>query len=191
MPWVQNEKFYKESLKGNLMKEIVCLMLQESGYQVIPYGYEITLTGLSEKLRRIPKERSETVRRIRASPDLLVYRPKKSVGNGWNEVDDLMLVEVKMRSIYAGQTVRIDSELIKDYKEFWKDSILLIVVPKDDIFYAQYMKELDDTKDSHLTGDFKKIQCIFKRLAENNGILNKYKMKAKIILEATMIANSA
>jgi len=191
MSWVKNEEFFNGLLKGNLMKEIVSVMLQESGYQAIPYGYEITLTGLSEKLRYIPKKRSKTVRRIRASPDLLVYRPKKSVGNGLCEVDDLMLVEVKMRRIRAGNTVRINRELITDYKDFWKDSILVIVVPKNEIFYAQYMSELDDTKDAHSIREFKKIQYIFKRLAENNGILKKYQAKVKLILDAILIDTGA
>jgi len=166
-------KFFNELLKGNLMKEIVSIMLQEAGYLVIPYGYEITLTALSQTLKYIPKERSKTVRRIRASPDLLVYRPKKSVGNGCYEVDDLMLVEVKMRSIKNGKSVKIDKDLIIDYKELWKDSILVIVVPTDDIFYAQYMNKLNSQKDLHSLREFTKIQNVLKRLTDRKEILSK------------------
>ena len=180
---VTNDKFYSESLKGNLMKEIVCAMLSEAGYQVFPYGYEMTFTGLSEKLRYIPKERSETVRRIRASPDLLVYRPKKKVSSGCYEVDDLMLVEVKMRTTLEDK-IRIDGDLIKDYKQFWRDSILVIVVPNYDIFYAQDMDKLCETKDKHSIGEFKKIQYMFTRLAEQKEVLTKYQEKAKLVLEA-------
>ena len=186
---VTNGKFYTESLKGNLMKEIVCSMLQEAGYQVFPYGYEITFTGLSENLKYIPKERSETVRRIRASPDLLVYSPKKKVENGCSEVDDLMLVEVKMRSTHQNEKIRIDGNLIKDYKQFWQDSILLIVVPDYEIFYAQHMKKLSETKNIHLIGEFKKIQYMFTRLAEQKKVLNKYQEKAKLVLEAVKNGN--
>ena len=188
---VTNDKFYTESLKGNLMKEIVCAMLQEAGYQVFPYGYEMTFTGLSEKLRYIPKERSETVRRIRASPDLLVYSPKKKVENGCSEVDDLMLVEVKMRSTHQNEKIRIDGDLIKDYKQFWRDSILLIVVPDYEIFYAQHMKKLCETKNTHLIGEFKKIQYMFTRLAEQNEVLTKYQKRAQLILDAIKKANGA
>lgn len=187
---ITNEKFYNESLKGNLMKEIVCSMLKEAGYQVFPYGYEMTFTGLTEKLRYIPKERSETVRRIRASPDLLVYRPKKTVGNGYSEVDDLMLVEVKMRSTHKNEKIRIDSELIKDYKQYWRDSILVVVVPDFEIFYAQQMQKLSETRNTHLIGEFKRIQYVFTRLAEEKQVLQKYQKKASLILN-TIMSNGA
>ena len=46
-------------------------MLEKSGYLVLPYGYESTLSGLKRRLKKRGTKKSRTVRRIRYSPDLL------------------------------------------------------------------------------------------------------------------------
>ena len=78
-----NKENYKRILEGNLMKEIINIVLQQAGYFVIPYGYEVTLPSLLERLRGIKE--NETVKRIRKSPDLLVYDDDRK---------DLKLVEI-------------------------------------------------------------------------------------------------
>ena len=64
--------FFNNVLKGNVFKEIVKLLLQKSGYTVYQYGYESTFSPVKSKLTRNTKN-SRTVRRIRSSPDLLIY----------------------------------------------------------------------------------------------------------------------
>ena len=68
--------FFNKVLPHNLIKEILCVMLQLSDYTVLPYGYEMTLSGLAQKFKEISKTRTGTIRRIRNSPDLLVYDEK-------------------------------------------------------------------------------------------------------------------
>jgi hypothetical protein len=100
-----------------------------------------------------------------------------------------MLVEVKMRSIQDSRTINIDKDLIKDYKELWKDSILVIVVPAEEIFYTQYMNKLDSNKDMHSLSEFIKIQNVFKRLIDKKEALKKYQRKAKLILDVILKDN--
>lgn len=145
------DKFYDDMLKGNTYKEIVKVMLQKSGYTVYPYGYESTISDVKSKLTKNTRN-SKTVRRIRSSPDLLIYDEQR---------DDLMLVEVKMR---AYSPPRIKPRLIENYKEFWNDSILVVVVPEGNVFYAQKVGELETKQVYYRIRDFEKFQDIFTKV---------------------------
>lgn len=147
--------FYDAMLKGNIFKDIVKLLLEKSGYTVYPYGYESTFSHVKSKLKKNTKN-SRTVRRIRSSPDLLIHDEQR---------DDLMLVEVKMRTNIPP---KIKPRLIKNYKEFWDDSILVLVVPKDNVFYAQKIRELETKKVFYRIVDFEKLQDIFTGIEEED-----------------------
>jgi hypothetical protein len=141
-------------LKGNLGKEVVKSLLERSGYTVCSYGYEVTLLDAMSK-RTPKKSNSPTGIRLRKSPDLLVYDDKT-----------IMLVEVKTRgkipSLQDG-LVWIGSNELELLKEFWKDSILAIVVPEG--FYAQRIIELEIQQNGYQRlSDFKKFQDIFTRV---------------------------
>jgi hypothetical protein len=141
---------YDNFLKGSIGKEIVKAMLEKSGYTVCPYGYEITLLDAKSKLT--PKTRnSNTGLRIRSSPDLLVY-----------DDQNLMLVEVKSRSSSPPQ---IKFSEIQYLKEFWSDSILVIIVPEDNVFYAQRTNEIEIQQgDYYPLSIFKPFQAIFTKV---------------------------
>lgn len=141
------EQFYDRMLKGNELKEIVRLMLEKSGYVVHPYGYESTLSSIKSKLKNA--KNSRTVSRIRSSPDLLVYDEKK---NDW------MLVEVKMRN---SSIPRIKPKVMERLKEFWNDSILVLVVPHDNVFYAEKVSEIETQPTYYRLADFDKFQDVF------------------------------
>ncbi len=138
-------------LKGNAYKDMIKLVLQKSGYAVYPYGYESTFSDVKSKLTKETKN-SKTVRRIRSSPDLLVYDDQKN---------DLMLVEVKMR---GSTPPNIRPNLIENIKDFWNDSILAIVVPEGNVFYAQRISELEIRQSYYPLSDFEKFQDIFTRV---------------------------
>ena len=72
MEWDAQGGFYDRVLAGNQIKEVVKILLEKSGYSVLPYGYESTLSGLISKLGVKYTKKSRTVRRIKSSPDLLV-----------------------------------------------------------------------------------------------------------------------
>lgn len=145
-------RFYDDLLKGNIYKDMVNLLLEKSGYTVYPYGYESTFSHVKSKLTKKTKN-SRTVRRIRSSPDLLIYDEQRN---------DLMLVEVKMRMQVPP---KIKPRSIENYKEFWNDSILVIVVPEDNVFYAQKISELETRQEYYRLADFERFQDIFTRVS--------------------------
>lgn len=164
--------FYDDMLKGNQIKDLVKVMLEKSGYSVYPYGYESTLLNLKKTLRVKGTRNSRTVRRIRSSPDLLVYD---------EESKNLMLVEVKMRRTPKKTSVKYLR--VANYQEFWSDSILIVVIPKGEVFYAQKVSELENKRNDEFdaTTDFEKLEHFFKR-AKAEDILH-FKTKALQIMK--------
>jgi len=148
-------KFYDDMLKGNQIKELVKVLLEKSGYSVFPYGYDSTLLNLKKTLRAKGTKNSRTVRRIRSSPDLLVYDEKRK---------DLMLVEVKMRRTPKKTSVKYLR--LANYREFWNDSILIVVILEGNVFYAQKISELEikQNEEYDATTDFERLEHIFKRV---------------------------
>jgi len=57
-----------KQLIGKIMENIVSVMLQESGYMVLPYGYEQTHPALCQKWSN-GMEVTNTLTRLRNSPD--------------------------------------------------------------------------------------------------------------------------
>ena len=164
-------EFFDNVLDGNQVKELVRVLLAKSGYLVLPYGYENTLSGLISKFGVKDTKKSRTVRRIKSSPDLLVYDEEKK---------DLLLVEVKMRKAPEETRVLLYSRLITNYKEFWNDSILVIVIPCGDVFYAQRVGELEIKEEYNALLDFEKFQSIFTEAKEED--ISHFKTKALQIL---------
>lgn len=144
--------FHDSMFKGEATKGLVKVLLQKAGYSIYPYGYESTHADIKEKLRSKGTKNSPTVRRIRSSPDLLVYDDEKR---------DLTLVEVKMRN---SDTPLLEYRRIARYKEFWNDTILVLVVPFDNVFYAQRICDLECKDKYYPNTDFLKIQDIFPRI---------------------------
>ena len=146
-------KFYDDMLKGNQVKELVKVLLEKSGYSVLPYGYESTLSDMKKKLSGKDVRNSRTARRIRSTPDLLVYDEERK---------DVMLVEVKMRS--APKETSVKYLRITNYREFWNDSILVVLVPCGNVFYAQKVSELETKQTYNARKDFEKLEDIFTRV---------------------------
>lgn len=163
--------FFDNVLEGNQIKELVRVLLEKSGYLVLPYGYENTLSGLISKLGVRDTKKSRTVRRIKSSPDLLVYDENRK---------DLMLVEVKMRKAPEETKILLYSHRIANYKEFWNDSILVIVIPCGDVFYAQRVGELEVKEEYNALLDFEKFQSIFTEVKDED--ISHFKIKALQIM---------
>jgi hypothetical protein len=163
-------EFYSDMLKGNQIKELVKVLLEKSGYSVLPYGYESTLSDMKKRLREKGARNSRTVRRIRTSPDLLVYDEKRK---------DAMLVEVKMRNSPKETDIRFLR--IANYKEFWNDSILILVVPCGDVFYAQKVNELEIKQIYDVRTDFEKFEDVFTEVKKEN--IEEFRTKALQIMK--------
>jgi hypothetical protein len=127
-------------------------LLQKSGYSVYLNGYEERFSEIKEQLNNQSIKNSRTVRMIRSSPDLVVYDKRRR---------DVMFVEVKMRRAPKETSVKIYSDLIECYKEFWKDAILVIAIPCGQVFYAQRFGELEIKEVYDAETDFERFEDIF------------------------------
>lgn len=162
--------FHEKLLKGNIFKEIVKVLLEKSGYLVIPYGYENPFANIKKPLSRKEMRDSPTAKRIRSSPDLLVY----DEDNG-----EIRLVEVKMSSY---SRPRFKRESIEAYQQFWNDAVLIMVLPCEDVFYAKEITNLEVKKEYDPKTDFIRIQELFKRIRQED--LNYYAGVARMLIEA-------
>jgi len=173
---IMKKEFFDQVLEGNQIKEVIKVMLEKSGYLVLPYGYESTLSGLRRRLGEKGTKKTRTVRRIRASPDLLVYDDEKK---------DLMLVEVKMRNARKETDILIYPHFIANYKEFWNDSLLVVVVPCGNIFYTQCVGELEVKSEYDATREFEKFEDVFTRVKKED--ISHFKTKALQIMKTSKL----
>lgn len=173
--------------KGKQGEEIIHDMLEESGYKVIPYGYEKALSDLAEMLwEKRTTYCGDVERRIRSSPDFLVYSPEKPAGGGYCEVGELTLLEVKTRNLLNKKNSNFilykkeKQDRIEDYIEYWDDAFLVAVIPKYDYFYIKKMKSLQSNQPVYnAVNDFQKFQKIFSDVTD--ATLKKYQRKVKRI----------
>jgi hypothetical protein len=163
--------FHDTLLKGNIFKEIVKVLLEKSDYTVIPYGYENSFSNIRKALSEKQKHDSETARRIRSSPDLLVFD---------EETKDVRLVEVKMSS-YAFPQLNKKGQ-IETYKKFWNDAIMVLVTPHGNVFFAQRIDDLGKKEQYDPKTDFKEIQEMFSKIRPND--LERYGEIARSLITA-------
>ena len=101
------------------------------------------------------------------------------------ERKDVMLVEVKMRRAKKETSVMIFPQRrldrIANYKEFWNDSILLLVVPSGSVFFAQRVNEFEIKPTYNLARDFENLEDLFTRVAPED--LSFYRTEALKIME--------
>jgi len=166
--------FQLSLFKGNIFKELTKALFEKSQYIAIPYGYENPYSNVKKKLNKSLGNSSETTLRIRTSPDLLIFD---------EENFDVKLVEIKMSSYETPQIKRIEL-----YKKYWNDAIILFVVPKWNVFYAQEIDKLGIKPYYDLKSDFKKVQDIFRKI--QNADLVEYQSLAYELIEAMKIHNT-
>ena len=142
--------FYDNLLDGYYFKEIVRTILDISGYIVFPYWFESAFSYIKIQLHKKRIRDTRTVRRIRSSPDLLVYDTNE--GKVW-------LVEVKSRNFDDETSVIIDK--IKWYHRYWKDAILVIIIPHGHWFYAQHVWKLEVKDEYDLRKEFERLEDFF------------------------------
>lgn len=159
-PLVANYSQSDNYLKGYIGKDLVKSLLESSGYTVCHYGYEDTLLDYLSK-RTSKNSNSNTGRRIRKSPDLLVY-----------DEQNIMLAEVKTRltlpPIIEEQYRAEQISVVDILKEFWKDAILVLVVPDKNVFYAKKVCEIEGHGFRLSIEDLNKFEAIFTRVKDEN-----------------------
>lgn len=163
--------FQSTLFKGNIFKELVKALLEKSGYVVIPYGYENPFSNIKNRLVQKLEDSSETAKRIRCSPDLLIYD---------DQTKDVRLVEVKMSSYETPQLKRIQY-----YKKYWEDAVIAMVTPFENVFYAQEVSKLGVKGYYDLKSDFRRIQDFFAKI--DSADMNNYQNLARNMIQATKI----
>jgi len=81
-----------------------------------------------------------------------------------------------MRKAPEETRIFLESKRIANYKEFWNDSILVIVIPCGDVFYAQRVGELEVKEEYNASLDFEKFKDIFTEVKDDDFL--HYKAKA-------------
>jgi hypothetical protein len=158
--------------KGNVFKELVKTLLEDFGYVTAPYGYENQFSTMIKK--ELIEIDSDSARRIRYSPDLLVYDPNP-------DKKQIYLVEVKMA---ANDFITLQK--LKEYRKYWDDAIMVVVMDYEDIFYAEKIHDLRENRGFHTPkNDFEKIYKLFPRIIPEQ--MERYREYAKKLLVATKL----
>lgn len=159
----QNFRF--NLIKGQIGKELVRGLLEQSRYRVYPFGYESSISQLRydvQRKRGVPYTDSND--RMRSMPDLMVYDSDKM---------QTTFVEVKFRKTDSATHVKLKKFELKRYQKYWSDSVLAVVVPVDHYFYAKKISEVrifEDTE-SHpydLSRDFEQMEKVFTNVSGEN-----------------------
>ena len=137
---------------GYFFKDIIILLLDKCGYEVYPYGYESFFPSLKRKLYNI--EQQDAAERIRSTPDLLVKH---------SDEQRIDLVEVKARTASGKWGIVINE--VERYRKFWPESILVLIIPSGNCFYAQHISKLNP-KSSYAPQDFRPFEEIFPLAAQ-------------------------
>lgn len=163
-------KFYDDLLRGDAMKVLVRALLEKSGYLVCPYGYESSYSHITKKLQEKGALNTPTARRLKATPDLLVFDEQRK---------EAMLVEVKMRN--APDETSLGFLKLGRYRRFWNDSILVVAVPCGHVLYAQRVCNLEIKRNYNVETDFERFEDVFKRIS--SGDITDFTSKAVQIIK--------
>ena len=80
----------------------------------------------------------------------------------------MSLVEVKMRRAPKETKILIYAKRISVYKEFWDASILVVIVPCGNVFYAQRVSDLEVKESYNALRDFQKLEHIFSKVTKED-----------------------
>jgi Holliday junction resolvase len=152
-PWT-TEHFLHSVIKGQIAKELVKALLETSdNYEVYAFGYESSMSGLRKHIKdgKGMIQLTASNNRVRSMPDILVYDTKEH---------KTLFVEVKYRAAPSAKRVILNERELRWAKEFWGDSIWVVVIPKEHHFYVRKACEISAKRSSYydLTEEFRPIE---------------------------------
>jgi hypothetical protein len=146
--------FSRNVITGTFIRDVIWQLLEKSGYVVLPYGYEVSMPYIRQRLA-MSSTKSKVLSRFKSSPDILVIDERN---------DQLSLVEVKWRN-WSQPYIDAEYLALSKYKRYWPEAILVLVVPQRNYFYAQYVAKLRPGRERYrLATSFKGIERIFPRV---------------------------
>lgn len=144
---IKRPSFWERRAVGDAAKAIVRCLLESAGYRAYPFGYESFVTHIKDLAHLDKLIPTSTVRQTRRMPDFLVVDEKGLlIGEPVEEEYGVVeFVEVKYRS---SRLDKINSEDIVDdnLRRFWPESLIVLVVPFDDVFYVHSVPPLEPPK---------------------------------------------
>jgi len=142
------QKFDQDKVTGAAAKEILRSLLESAEYDVYPFGYESTLSVLKRRFGDRSLNEDPVSQRIRSMPDFLVADRERK--------EPPQLIEVKFRRVQGNATPRIvlrNWDLTR-YTKHWPETVLVLISPFRDHFFAQHVKNLQPEGDSFGTTGF-------------------------------------
>jgi len=137
--------FRYNSIIGHVAKEVVRGLVEDAGYNAYAYGYESLLAQIRYDVQKKKAPSTDSVMRLRSTPDMIILDPE----NG-----NTFFAEIKYRRTDNPNNVTLNSETLKLYQKYWHDSILIVVIPVEGVFYAQYVSKLDSSKFGRTIANF-------------------------------------
>jgi hypothetical protein len=124
-------EFRINSLKGRLAQVIIATIFQEFGYEVYPYGYESHLTNIINSMRK--GNANIPVRKLRATPDLIVYD---------RELNDGFFLEVKATNTPDETRYWLSKPRLQSYIAYWPEAILIVYCIQSMNIYCPQVKDI-------------------------------------------------
>jgi hypothetical protein len=134
--------------QGYIFKEMIRSILEESEYQVMPFGWETFLSNLKRDIKNI---KTDAVFKIKVAPDLIVH-----------DSEIFELVEVK---VAKGNLMDKAVFLAKNSKKYWPEAIFVLITPFKHWFYAEKFENIDFEKNpDDFISQFKPFEEIFQKV---------------------------
>lgn len=124
-------EFQINLLKGRLSQVVIETIFQEFGYEVYPYGYESYLTNIIKSMRK--SNANISVRKLRATPDLIVYD---------RELNEGFFLEVKATNTPDETKFWISKPTLQNYITYWPEAILVIYCIQSMNIYCRQIKDI-------------------------------------------------
>jgi hypothetical protein len=102
-------------LSGNIGKAVIEAYFVHFKYEVYPFGYENHYANVTRFLKR--DSLKETITKIRAMPDLLVYN---------RQMEESYLIETKASNCNKELGYWIEEDRFNCYRKNWQDAVLVI-----------------------------------------------------------------
>jgi len=157
---VQSLGWDQHRVVGAAAKEILWSLLESCDYSVYPFGYESTFSTLKRGLRENERLKDNDIaQRVRSMPDFLVTHGEEAP----------QLVEVKFRKgVSHPNKFELSNWEVGRYKKFWPESVLVVLSPFGDRFFAQMVRNLKLVGNSYDKTwfeytDFGSISSVFPR----------------------------